>query len=296
MRRLLIALLTCLILPIIVVKTNAQDNLAKSLLWEISGNGLDQPSYVFGTIHMIDQEYYFLTEAAENAFDKSQNVTFEIDMEEMTDIGVIMPLLMQAFMKGDTTLSDLLNEEDYKMVANHFQQIGLPMMMVERIKPMFLSALAAGDMSNPAAQQEVVSYEMELMKMAEEQDKEIMGLETAEYQMSMFDSIPYTAQAQMLLESIQGDSSEGTDQLNQMIELYINQDIEGMQVMMNEDNDIMEYQDLLLIARNKNWIPIMEKRMKTSICFFAVGAGHLGGNQGVLRLLQAAGYNIKPRF
>ena len=182
------------------------------------------------------------------------------------------------------------------MVANHFQQIGLPMMMVERIKPMFLSALAAGDMSNPAAQQEVVSYEMELMKMAEEQDKEIMGLETAEYQMSMFDSIPYTAQAQMLLESIQGDSSEGTDQLNQMIELYINQDIEGMQVMMNEDNDIMEYQDLLLIARNKNWIPIMEKRMKTSICFFAVGAGHLGGNQGVLRLLQAAGYNIKPLF
>ncbi|NRB63341.1 MAG: TraB/GumN family protein [Saprospiraceae bacterium] len=296
MRRLLIALLTCLILPIIVVKTNAQDNLAKSLLWEISGNGLDQPSYVFGTIHMIDQEYYFLTEAAENAFDKSQNVTFEIDMEEMTDIGVIMPLLMQAFMKGDTTLSDLLNEEDYKMVANHFQQIGLPMMMVERIKPMFLSALAAGDMSNPTAQQEVVSYEMELMKMAEEQDKEIMGLETAEYQMSMFDSIPYTAQAQMLLESIQGDSSEGTDQLNQMIELYINQDIEGMQVMMNEDNDIMEYQDLLLIARNKNWIPIMEKRMKTSICFFAVGAGHLGGNQGVLRLLQAAGYNIKPLF
>lgn len=296
MRRLLIALLTCLILPVIVVKTNAQDNLAKSLLWEISGNGLDQPSYVFGTIHMIDQEYYFLTEAAENAFDKSQNVTFEIDMEEMTDIGVIMPLLMQAFMKGDTTLSDLLNEEDYKMVANHFQQIGLPMMMVERIKPMFLSALAAGDMSNPAAQQEVVSYEMELMKMAEEQDKEIMGLETAEYQMSMFDSIPYTAQAQMLLESIQGDSSEGTDQLNQMIELYINQDIEGMQVMMNEDNDIMEYQDLLLNARNKNWIPIMEKRMKTSICFFAVGAGHLGGNQGVLRLLQAAGYNIKPLF
>lgn len=273
---------------------NAEQKLANSLLWEISGKGLEAPSYVFGTIHMIDREHYFFSEAAQQAFGKAHNITFEIDMEEMMDMSVMMPLLMKSFMRGDTTLRDLLTDEDYQLVSGHFQDIGLPMMFVERIKPMFLSTLSSGDMSNAMQQQDIVSYEMELMAMAREQEKEIMGLETAEYQMSMFDSIPYRQQAQMLVETIRDESGAAEDQMERMVRLYTDQDIEGMQAMMEEEQDVMDYQDLLLVNRNRNWIPIMEKRMAEGPSFFAVGAGHLAGTQGVLRLLMEAGYTVRP--
>ncbi len=295
----IIALFSVTLLFLVAAPLQAQQDkdapLANSLLWEITGKGLEKPSYVFGTIHMIDREHYFLTDAAKEAFDKVYNVTFEIDMEEMTDLGTLMPLMMKAFMRGDTTLRDLLSEEKYTLVSNHFQEIGLPMMFVERIKPMFLSALASGDMSDPTAQQDIVSYEMELMEMAQDKEKEIMGLETAEYQMSMFDSIPYRVQADMLVASIQ-DQSGGSEQMERMIELYTTQNIEGMQSLMEEDQDVLDYQDLLLVTRNRNWIPVMEKRMADGPSFFAVGAGHLAGAEGVLRLLVEAGYTIKPLF
>ena len=103
-----------------------------SLLWEISGKGLKETSYLYGTIHMIGKDDFFLTEATKTSLEKTQKVTFEINMEDMMDIGNLMPLMMKAFMSGDTTLSDLLSEDDYKLVEQHFAEVGLPMMFVNR--------------------------------------------------------------------------------------------------------------------------------------------------------------------
>lgn len=263
-----------------------------SLLWEISGKNLKQPSYLFGTIHMIGKKDFMLTDVTKNSLYKTQRVTFEINMEEMSDFSVLMPLMMKAFMADGTTLRDLLSEEDYKVVKAHFEEIGLPLVMLERIKPMFLSAMGSGDMAEMQTSGETVSYEMELMKIAKDQKKEIAGLETAEFQMSMFDSIPYETQAQMLVESIKS-GSEGDDQFNQLVELYKNQDLIGLQQMLEGDSETKQYEDLLLVQRNKNWIPVMAKMMTDRPTFFAVGAGHLAGEKGVIALLRAEGYSVK---
>ncbi|MCB0548975.1 MAG: TraB/GumN family protein [Phaeodactylibacter sp.] len=267
-----------------------------ALLWEISGKELKEPSYLFGTIHMIGKEDFFLTEATKASFGKARQVAFEIDMEDMMDFTKLMPLMMKAFMANDTKLSDLLSEEDYGLVKEHFESVGLPIMFLERIKPMFLSALGGEDMFNMGGggDSQVVSYEMELMQMAQQRSMPIEGLETAEYQMSMFDSIPYKAQAEMLVESIKsGKTDDG--QFQQMVELYKNQDLQGMQAMMaDEASGIGGYEDLLLVRRNRNWIPVMGEMMKLKPTFFAVGAGHLGGDEGVVALLREAGYEVKP--
>ena len=168
-------------------------------------------------------------------------------------------------------------------------------MFLERIKPMFLSALTATDMSPTALQSgEVMSYEMELMKMAQEKEKETGGLETMEFQMSMFDSIPYEAQATMLVEGIKNQDG-GNEQFAEMVKLYKAQDINAMHQMIDEDEGgVGDYEELLLVNRNLNWIPIMEKMMVEKPTFFAVGAGHLGGTKGVVTLLQEAGYTVQP--
>ncbi len=265
----------------------------KSLLWEISGNELQSPSYLYGTIHMIPSEDFFLTAKTMAAFDEVEKVVFEINMEDMSDMSKMMPLMMKAFMKGDTTLQDLLSEADYGMVKGHFESIGLPMFMLERIKPMFLSVMASGegmDLSDPGS---VKSYEMEFTQMAQQQEKTIDGLETAEYQMSMFDSIPYRVQADMLVEAIKtGDT--GDDQFQELVKMYQDQDIDAMYKAMEGEKGMADYEDLLLFNRNRNWIPVMAKMMQEGTIFFAVGAGHLGGPQGVVNLLREQGYQLKP--
>ena len=283
-----------------VVEEKAIENkpIANSLLWAISGNGLKDTSYLYGTIHLIAKDDFFLTDKTKEAFDKSQKVTFEINMEDMMDMGAQMGLMMKAFMNDGTTLSDLLEEDRYKEVQEHFEKLGMNSFMwnmMERIKPMFLSVFGSMDMSGGGGLNtgEMMSYEMEFMEMAKGKEKSMGGLETAEYQMSMFDSIPYKAQAEMLVETIQASGEEGSDQLDEMVEMYKAQDLKAMEKMIAEgDEGLGEFAELLLNNRNRNWIPIMEKQMKEKATFFAVGAGHLGGEVGVVALLREAGYKV----
>ncbi|MBK6623213.1 MAG: TraB/GumN family protein [Saprospirales bacterium] len=276
----------------------SQAPLEKSLLWEISGNGLKEPSFLYGTIHMIGKDDFFLTNETLAAFEKAEQVVFEIDMEEMSNMFVQFSLLMDLFMKDGQTLKDLLVVEDYQLVQTHFEEVGLPMMMLERIKPLFLSVFASGDISQEGLSSgEVVSYEMEFMEMAEAQKKDVSGLETIEFQMSIFDSIPYKVQAEMLVESIkaEADSSSSAADFDSLVKIYKDQDLDAMQQSL-DDSDAMttQYESMLLSNRNTNWIPIMAKTMKKKPSFFAVGAAHLGGQEGVIALLRKEGYILRP--
>ncbi len=272
-------------------------DLDPALLWKIEGNGLAKVSYLFGTIHMIDADKFFWPPKTLAAFDESEQVAFEIDMNEMNDLGAQMGLMTKAFMKDGLTLKDLYSEEDYATVKNHLSEMGLPMFLMEKLKPMFLTVFASGDIDMSTgfgAGSSMKSYEMEFMSLAKDSEKAISGLETIEYQLSVFDSIPYTDQAQMLLESITS-SDAGDDQFAEMMDMYLTQDISAMSSMMGEEEaGIGGYEDILLFTRNKNWIPIMSDKMKTASTFFAVGAGHLGGKDGVIDLLKKAGYKLTP--
>lgn len=263
-----------------------------SLLWEISGKGMAQPSYLFGTIHLIGKDDFLLTDSTLAAFDRCKKVAFEIDLDEMSDISAMLPLLMKAFMRNGTTLRDLLEADDYNFVKNHFSDMGLPIFMLERVKPMFLSAMVGqqGDMGDMSSMK---SYEMELLERARQAGKPVSGLETAAYQMSMFDSIPYKAQAEMLVQSLKMESSDDGG-MEQLVALYKAQDLYGLQKMLEGDSGMGAYTHLLLDQRNSNWIPVMENLMPQQPVFFAVGAGHLGGEKGVIALLRKQGYTVRP--
>lgn len=291
----LLGLLAILLTPLAWGQTSAP--LEKSLLWEIEGNGLKKPSYLYGTIHMIGKDDFFLTDETRAAFDKTEQVVFEIDMEEMNNMFVQFSLLMDLFMEDGQTLRGLVSQEDYDLVKAHFEEIGLPLMLLERIKPLFLSVFASGDISQEGfASGEVVSYEMEFMEMAQAAKKDISGLETIEFQMSIFDSIPYKDQAAMLVESIKAEGGEsGGMDFKALVEVYKSQDLEAMQQTIEEEGaSVSSYENILLSGRNANWIPIMAKKMQKKSCFFAVGAAHLGGPNGVIALLRKEGYSLRP--
>lgn len=270
----------------------------KSLLWKISGKELTQPSYLYGTIHMINKDDFFMTDSTLAVFDRAKKIVFEIDMSEMSDMSVLMGMMGKVMMNDGSTLSGLLEPDDYKLVSDHFSKMGLPMMMLDRIKPMFLSAMTSGDFdfSNPSPSgmgERIKSYEMEFMEMATEDNKPVAGLETIEYQLSVFDSIPYKEQAEMLVDGIKGGGEGGEDELEKITKFYKEQDIVSMQSMFkSEEGGLGKYEDIFLKNRNQNWIPVIEKMSLEGTIFYAVGAGHLGGKNGVIALLRKAGYTV----
>lgn len=272
--------------------------LDNSLLWEISGKDLKKPSYLFGTIHMIPADQFFWTDPMKKAFADSEEIVFELDMNEMNDMSKIMGMMQHLFMQNDTTLADLLTKNEYDQVAEHFKTMGLPIMLFERMKPFFLTVFLSEDFAKGSIQDGTLkSYEFELNEMAINQNKTTSGLETIEFQASMFDKIPYKTQAKMLMETLNSDQeSEGDTQLDQMVRLYTQQDIEGLNTLIHssEGGEDSNWEENLLYIRNTNWIGLMAPLMKDKSTFFAVGAGHLPGDKGVIHLLRKEGYKVKP--
>jgi len=265
--------------------------LENALLWKIEGNNLKDPSYLFGTIHLIKNDKFFLPDGFAKAFEQSKSVIFEIDVDKMNDVSEQMKLLPSLLMKGDTSLKDLITEEEYKKVQEYFTEKHLPLFLFEKVKPMFLTMFTEGDF-NPSSLKngDYVSYEMEISKMVKEQNKNTGGLETIEYQVSVLDSIPYKYQAKMLMKSINNEDQDSSKMVD-MYDLYLDQNISALQQSIESD-DISKYDKILLNNRNNNWIPRMTDYMRKGQTLFAVGAGHLGGEHGVIALLRKAGYKV----
>lgn len=266
----------------------------KALLWKISGNGLAKPSWLYGTIHILPKADIAFSDATLNALDHVKRMTFEIDMKEMTNMRTQFSLMTKAFMSGGKTLRDLLPADDYAFVRAKMDSTGMPASMLERMKPMFVSTMLQGDESgDKTTAQSMTSVEMELYKLARRRKLESAGLETTAYQLAIFDSIPYAAQARMLVESLRRSNS-GTDEYGQMMDLYRSGDINAMQSMIADDvTGMSQYEEILLQRRNRNWIYVMDRMMREKPTFFAVGAGHLGGENGVIALLRKKGFRVE---
>ncbi len=258
-----------------------------ALLWQVSGKGLTTPSYVYGTIHMICKEDFQFSNTLKEKFRDAKEVYLEIDMD---DPGMMMKMASMSIMKGHS-LKDLMNDADYAFLSSYVKDsLGMPMMLFNRLKPITLMSLLYTKVL-PCSNSE--SYEQTMMTMAKQQKKDIKGLERVEDQMGVFDKIPDSVEAQMILEMIRKMPEQRT-QFAEMVKAYKNEDLGSLSEEMSESPEWRGYEDILLVNRNRNWIPVMESAMKTGSSLFAVGAGHLPGKEGVIHLLRQAGYTVTP--
>jgi uncharacterized protein YbaP (TraB family) len=268
--------------------SNAQDDKSNSLLWEISGNGLQQPSYLFGTIHMICKKDFFLSDVAKEKFTSSKQIYLELDMDD-PQLQVNMMRLMQ-LPAGESLKSKFGEKSSSKLDSFLNKEMSMRLAVFDRFKPMMLISLIAQRILSCT---EMESYEMSFVKMASQQKKELLGLERIDDQVAVFDAIPDSAEIRSIINMI-GNIDEQKVEFNRMVAFYRNQDLKALYKLMIESPEMLGSQELLLDRRNQHWIPVMESAMKKSPTFFAVGAGHLPGNNGVIELLRKQGYTVNP--
>lgn len=267
------------------INTNGQSE--RALLWRISGNELAQPSYVYGTIHMICPDDLKIGDSLRQSVEMSNRLFLEIDL----DAPGMMQKTMKLAMLESGTMKDLMNPLEYQRLTSFMKDsVGMPMFLLNKMKPMMIMSMIYPKLL-PCGKS--ASYEEILMKLAKSQHKEVMGLESLEDQMAIFDQIPDTTETRMLMSLIDDFHGQKAAFAN-MVSAYLQKDLNKLGQMISESPDIDGFEDLLLAKRNRKWIAVMMKQMKQSSCVFAVGAGHLPGEDGVINLLRNEGFIVSP--
>ncbi len=282
MRTLLLLAFLC-----VTFNSNGQVKGNKTLLWQISGPGIAKPSYLYGTIHIMCPDDIVITDVLKAKFNATQKLYLELDLSDPKTMTDAMSGMM---MKGGVTIKQLLTKEQFDSVSANFQKLaGIPLAFVNTMQPMLAEAAIYPGLLGCAGE----AWEQKFMQLAKANNIEIKGLETTKDQLDVIDSIPYKVQADMLAKSLLDVDSLRTS-FKQLLDIYKKKDLDSLNILMNDDPDFGKYEGIMIDKRNARWIPEIIAQARLQPSFFAVGAGHLGGDKGVINMLRKKGYTVQP--
>jgi uncharacterized protein YbaP (TraB family) len=273
------------------LSANAQKKKAENtLLWEISGNGLAKPSYIFGTYHFADKGFIDTMKVVNEKLAVADAVVGELVMDKNLALKLIPFMMMK-----ETTLDKLLTAVEYKQVADFLKKTaGYDIKMFNTMKPIAVQTLIVQyyapktfTKDNPAIDEYFQTY-------GKANGKTVLGLETAEDQAKALFGSPIERQKKMLLKSIKNPEKDKKESLK-IYNYYITQNLKQLAKIFSKPQGFTpEEMDALLKNRNIKWIEKLPSLMQEQSLFIAVGAGHLVGKDGVIKGLQAKGYTVKP--
>ena len=260
-----------------------------SLLWKIEGQNINEECYLFGTMHRIEKDFFIFPKKLEKLVSKSDLILMELSKiptqsESLPLITLKNGSFFDFFNEVQTdSILDWANRE-MKLDEKSFRTI------FHKMKP-FVALQAAIQIQFSG---KIESYEKRFYDISNDKKIETIGLENIEQQMSFFDNLSKSDQAEMVMESIR-DSKKSIRLLKKMEEVYNRQNVDSLYLLIKEDGGVLaKKQQEFLDNRNKNWIPMIKSNMENKKCFIAVGAGHLGGENGIIRLLQKEGFYLTP--
>ena len=262
-----------------VTSVNSND---KSLLWEISGNGLSKSSYLYGTIHMICGNDYFLSDKTKKAFTASDNLVLEVNLSDPKELSTGQQLAYGKVPLSKTLSPEQLNELDVLLQ----KRTGMTVKQVDKFSLMTVMSLIT---MKSFGCTDVKSYEMEFIAMAKESNKGVTGFESIIAQWGFLNNAYSDAEVITMLQESNDDNTK------KMVQNYIQENLPEIYKEITAPKVMNEKaRKWLLEVRNENWVVKMPDMMKDKSTFFAVGAAHLLGEQGVINLLKKKGYIVKP--
>ncbi|NRP69461.1 hypothetical protein ILFOPFJJ_00327 [Ensifer psoraleae] len=273
----------------------------KGLLWKIESQG-SAPSWLLGTMHVTDPRVLAMPEGAVDAFTKAAIVIVESD-EIVDDKKAAAAIMMRpdlTMFAGDKTINDFLKPEDRVRLESGLKQRGIPLPLVAKMKPWMIAsfvALPACEISRKAAGASFL--DKKLAEDAVKEGKTLKGLETLVEQLSAMDSLPVELHLQALIETLAlGKTID--DVIQTTTDLYLSGDTGMIMPMMKSvstqtaasDFGFADFEQRIIIDRNKIMAARAEPILKGGNVFMAVGALHLSGPEGLVELLRQRGFTV----
>ncbi len=271
------------------------------VFYKVSGNGLQSPSYIFGTHHLAPLSVIDSIPSARAALLSVDRVIGEIDMTiDQMQLGMAMQPYMMA--PTDSTLRDLIDPADYERIAKEFPKYapmpGMTLDMVAMMRPMVATSMVSVGIigKNMPGYKPGEQLDIYFQQEAKKNGKEVKGLETPQMQAQLlYTTTPLTTQAKDLVE-ILDNPAKVVDSGKKLNASYLAQNLNELLTLNDEEQSPEEhaFMEALLYKRNANWLEALPALMGEKSNFIAVGALHLPGEKGVLEGLRRLGYTVEP--
>lgn len=257
----------------------------KGLLWRVDDGGA--PSYLFGTLHAGDERVTRLPRAVKRAFDGS--AVFVMEVIPDPDLSATMRQAMA--LPAGRHLKDLISARLYQAAVADLAHYNLPEEVVNRLKPW----AAASTLSVPETAAGT-PLDKRLYQMARQQKKSIFGLESAAEQVAVLNKMALPDQVELLKGAV-ATFDKRFEIYEALIRDYLARDVTAIfklneKYTKGDQHLAKEVNERIFLDRNKRMVKRIIPRLKEGNAFIAIGAGHLPGAQGVLRLLQGRGYKV----
>lgn len=293
--------ITAIMLTLSILGINAQ------LLYKISGKDIKKPSYIVGTFHVAPASFVDSIPGLRAAMDESEQVCGELDMKDMMSPEGIKRMMDAMMLEDGKTLKDIFTADEMNRLNAYLRGL----LTIDLTNPMLEQQMGKMSPAALAQQMTVLTYikknpglnlqdliDNSFQKYAQEKQKPIIGLETLDFQINtLFKGKTIERQKELLL-CIVDNPKYNEQMLDEMSKAYFALDINKLKELMDEkqnnqcDSTPAE-NDAIFGKRNRDWLTKMPAIMSAKSTLFHVGAGHLPGDEGVLKLLTNAGYTVE---
>lgn len=296
----IIGIITLLFVSVVAVQAQ--------LLYKISGNGLEKPSYIIGTFHFANVGFVNKIDSVKEALTATEQVYGELVISDTKLPSAKTKSVNAMTLPAGQTLTSLLSADQLKRLNVMLKQYmsadlnnpGVKKQM-DNLKP---SAVATQlslliYLTNHMGEFDPTAlFDDYFQAQAVKNHEPVGALETLDEQLDLlFNKEPMKRQVEKLMCLVDNAESENLI-TEKTAEAFYNQNLVEMEKVLNEKlgnscDDTPEEENALIYDRNAAWVKKMPEIMKAKPTFFAVGAMHLVGPKGVLQLLKDAGYTVE---
>lgn len=290
------AVLFALVAVVVIVQTataeDAKRGIPRNPIWRIQTE--NNRVYLLGSIHLLKKEDYPLPDVLERAFEDSGKLVVEVNLNEIEDPTTQQVILSKGLNPEKRSLRQILSSETYELARKQAQAMGLEIGEFDLFKPWLLALTLTTLEMQRLGFDPRYGIDKYFFDKAKKANKEVLNLETAEYQIDRFNGMSAKMQETFLLQTLKEIGTIGKE-FAEIVEAWKAGDTKALEATLLESfREFPGAYQQLVLERNSNWLPQIESFLKqTENYVIVVGAGHLVGKDGLIALLKTKGYSVE---
>ena len=267
----------------------AASSAGRPLLWSLTKG--ETTVYLLGSMHALTPDVYPLPARIDSAFADAERVVFEVNLDSMQSRA--MEVLTLATIEQGRTLKDVLTPETYALLDRTLPGLGVPVERVQRFEPWFIGIMLGQITMQRAGFSPQHGIDMHLNGRAKEAGKPTGGLESVDFQLRLFDSVPLADQDVQLRNAL-AEMDTAAKVLHAMKSAWHAGEADEMARLIDRAMAKQPaMRSVFLVDRNRRWVPQIEGMLQgREDVLVVVGAAHLVGKESVIELLRERGYTV----
>lgn len=260
------------------------------VMWRVDADS--STVFLLGSVHALPSSVYPLDSIIEATFDSCSRLALELDLGANARQSMQLSLMSRGMYSGKSVLKENVSPETYDLLTSRLESQGMDVRLFSRFKPWVIGMFVVAFSMKEAGLEAEHGLDLHFQRRAEQRKVDVVGLETVDDQIAVFDSMSPSAQEEFLRQQLLGDTS-AIVALRQVVDAWRAADLPALESLLTATRESPELYERMVIRRNRNWVTRIEQflaeRRRTMV---VVGALHLLGRDGLVELLRARGYSV----